>query len=112
MGLFTWLRLSVITSRSSALPLIGNPGGTAADQQREMRQLEVFESTVTNPSPDIDPTIRRHAAEELMAMDVPAATDVLAGALQSGAPAVELAVIEAMEVAARPVKGLMEPAVS
>ncbi len=77
-----------------------------------MRQLEVFESTVTNPSPDIDPTIRRHAAEELMAMDVPAATDVLAGALQSGAPAVELAVIEAMETAARPVKGLLEPAVS
>jgi hypothetical protein len=97
---------------SSTLPVIGNPGGTAAEQQREFRQLEVFESTVNNPSPDIDPTIRRHAAEELIAMDMPAAIEVLARALQSGQPAVQQAVIEAMEIASRPVKGLLEPAVA
>ena len=63
---------------------------------RRRRQLEVFDRTVRNPSPDIDPEIRRQAAEELIAMDMPEATERLAGALGTGHPMVELAVIGAI----------------
>ncbi len=78
---------------------------------RQRRQLQVFDSTVRNPSPDIDPEIRRQAAEELMAMDAPAATAILADAMRSGEAPVSLAVIEAMESSPRLVPGLLEPSV-
>jgi hypothetical protein len=85
-----------------------------SDEQarRQQRQLEVFDRTVRNPSADIDPEIRRQAAEELIAMDVPEATDRLAGALGSGEPTVELAVIDAMESSPQPVEGLLPAAVA
>ncbi|MHC4447197.1 MAG: hypothetical protein ACYSXF_05375, partial [Planctomycetota bacterium] len=56
-----------------------------ADEQalRQQRQLAVFDRTVRNPSADIDPETRRHAAEELIAMDLPEATERLAEALSS-----------------------------
>jgi hypothetical protein len=79
---------------------------------RQQRQLEVFDRTVRNPSPDIDPEIRRQAAEELIAMDMHEATDRLAEALGSGQPTVELAVIDAMESAPEPVEGLLPAAVA
>jgi hypothetical protein len=79
---------------------------------RQQRQLEVFDRTVRNPSPDIDPEIRRQAAEEMIAMDLPEATGRLAEALGSGEPTVELAVIDAMETAPEPVEGLMPAAVA
>ncbi|MHC4825635.1 MAG: hypothetical protein ACYTEY_03655, partial [Planctomycetota bacterium] len=79
---------------------------------RQRRQLEVFDRTVRNPSPDIDPDIRRQAAEELIAMDMPEATERLADALGSGEPMVELAVIDAMESVPEPVDGLLPAAVA
>jgi hypothetical protein len=79
---------------------------------RRQRQLEVFDRTVRNPSPDIDPEIRRQAAEELIAMDMHEATERLAEALGSGQPTVELAVIDAMESSPEPVEGLLPAAVA
>ncbi|MHC4220003.1 MAG: hypothetical protein ACYSU7_16285 [Planctomycetota bacterium] len=79
---------------------------------RQQRQMEVFDRTVRNPSADIDPEIRRQAAEEMIAMDLPDATARLAEALGSGEPTVELAVIDAMESAPEPVEGLLPAAVA
>jgi HEAT repeat protein len=79
---------------------------------RQQRQLEVFDRTVRNPSADIDPEIRRQAAEELIAMDQPEATARLAEALGSGEPTVETAVIDAMEASPEPVEGLLPTAVA
>ncbi|MHC4775527.1 MAG: hypothetical protein ACYTBR_09715 [Planctomycetota bacterium] len=79
---------------------------------RQQRQMEVFDRTVRNPSTDIDPEIRRQAAEELIAMDQPEATARLAEALGSGEPTVELAVIDAMEASPQPVEGLLPAAVA
>jgi hypothetical protein len=79
---------------------------------RQQRQLEVFDRTVRNPSADIDPEIRRQAAEELIAMDQPEATARLAEALGSGEPTVETAVIDAMEASPEPVEGLLPTAVT
>jgi hypothetical protein len=78
---------------------------------RQQRQLEVFNSTVRNPSADIDPEIRRSAAEELIAMNHPEATEKLAEALGSQEPPVVLAVIDAMESSPEPVEGLLPAAV-
>jgi hypothetical protein len=77
---------------------------------RQRRQLEVFDRTVRNPSPDIEPDIRLQAAEELIAMDLPEATERLAEALGSGEPTVELAVIDAMESSPELVEGLLPAA--
>jgi hypothetical protein len=85
-----------------------------ADQQaiRQQRQLEVFDHMVRNPSDAIDPDTRRKAAQELIAMDLPDATERLSEALASGEPMVELAVIDAMEASPEPVEGLLPAAVN
>ncbi|MHC4428142.1 MAG: HEAT repeat domain-containing protein, partial [Planctomycetota bacterium] len=95
------------------LPLLAPaPQGRDGElSEREQRQLEVFDSTVQNPSPDIDAATRRQAAQELIAMEVPQATERLAEALRSSQPTVVLAVIEAMENAPEPVPGLLPAAV-
>ncbi|MCZ6544642.1 MAG: hypothetical protein O6913_02920 [Chloroflexi bacterium] len=97
------------------LPNVFDPGGAAAAKEqkalRRQRQLEVFESTVRNPSADIDAQTRRHAAEELIAMDVPEATEKLIAALGCGEPVVIQAVLEAMELSPNPVAGLLPAAV-
>ncbi|MHC4414107.1 MAG: coiled-coil domain-containing protein [Planctomycetota bacterium] len=79
---------------------------------REDRQLLVFSRTVLNPSGDIDPQTRRHAAQELIAMDATEAIDALDEALRSGEPPVVGAVIDAMELSAQPVPGLLPAAVA
>ncbi len=97
------------------LPNVFDPGGAAAAKEqkalRRQRQLEVFESTVRNPSADIDVQTRRHAAEELIAMDVPEATEKLIAALGCDEPVVIQAVLEAMESSPKPVAGLLPAAV-
>lgn len=84
----------------------------ATDEQsvRLQRQLELFSRTVQNPSDDIAPQTRRQAAEELIEMNTPAATDRLAEALRGGEPTVVMAVIDAMERTPEPVKGLLPAA--
>ncbi len=77
---------------------------------RERRQLELFDRTLHNPSMDIDPQTRQQAAEELIAMDVTEATATLGRALESGEPAVVMAVIDAMEDWPEPVEGLLPAA--
>ncbi len=78
---------------------------------REQRQLDLFDSTVRNPSADIDPKTRLLAAQELIAMNDAAATERLAEALRSGEPAVVMAVIDAMDASPEPVEGLLPAAV-
>lgn len=97
------------------LPNVFDPAGAAAAQEqkalRRQRQLEVFDSTVRNPSTDIDAQTRRQAAEELIAMDEPDATERLIAALGCDEPVVIHAVIEAMELSPNPVPGLLPAAV-
>lgn len=94
------------------LPLpFPSQGSSGELSERERRQLEVFDSTVRNPSVDINSATRRQAAEELIAMDRPEATERLADALTSGEPVVVLAVIDAMEASPEPVEGLLPAAV-
>src|SRR5262245_55641985 len=78
--------------------------------ERQRRQLEVFDGTIRNASPDIDPELRRQAAEELIAMELPEATERLAEALRSGEPVVVQAVIDALEATSEPVPGLLPAA--
>jgi hypothetical protein len=96
------------------LPFASNDDTSSASEisDRQQRQLQLFEATLRNVSPDIETRVRRQAAEELMAMDLPAATTLLVDALRSGDPPAVEAVIEAMETSPRPVPGLLEPAVS
>ncbi len=77
---------------------------------RQQRQLELFSSTVRNPSPDIDPATRLQAAEELIEMNSTEATARLADALRSDEPVVVLAVIDAMEMTPEPVASLLPAA--
>ncbi len=77
---------------------------------REQRQLDLFDSTVRNPSADIDPKTRLLAAQELIAMNNAAATQLVAEALRSGEPAVVMAVIDAMDGSPEPVDGLLPAA--
>jgi hypothetical protein len=92
---------------------LSSPASRAADlelAERQRRQMEVFGGTILNPSEDIDPDIRRQAAEELIAMDLPAATEVLASGLRSGQASVVQAVIDALESGSEPVPGLLPAA--
>lgn len=90
-------------------PLLPSSSSNEQDE-RERRQLEVFDSLVRNPSADIDPQLRRKAAEELIAMGTPEATERLAEALRSGDPVVSNAVIDAMESTDEPIEGLLSAA--
>ena len=89
---------------------VDRPDDQLASRQR--RQIEVFGRTVLNPSHDILAETRRHAAEELIAMNVPAAIEILDQSLRSGQPEVILPVIDAMASSPQPVQGLLEAAVS
>ncbi len=91
------------------LPSISSSSDGALTE-RENRQLEVFDSMVRNPSTDIDAGIRVTAAEELIAMDITAATDRLSAALRSGEPVVVSAVIDAMAASPEPVDDLLPAA--
>ena len=109
----TVLGLSACTGEGSKKPsLFGIPLPTFSSSEselseREQRQLDLFDRTVRNPSPDIDPHTRKQAAEELIAMDLPAANDRLSQALQSGESAVRLSVIDALESWPEPVEGFL-----
>jgi len=92
------------------LPSISKSSGDDLTE-RENRELEVFDSTVRNPSADIDREIRVKAAEALIAMDIQPATDRLCDALRSGQPVVVSAVIDAIEASPELVDGLL-PAVT
>lgn len=92
------------------LPTISSSSG-GGPTERQKRQLDVFDSTVRNPSIDIDPEIRVTAAQELIAMDIPEAIDRLSMALRSDEPVVVTAVIQAMEVSAEPVPDLLPAAI-
>jgi len=92
------------------LPSISKSSGDDLTE-RENRDLDVFNSTVRNPSPDIDPEIRVKAAEALIDMDIQPATDRLCDALRSGEPVVVSAVIDAIEASPEPIDGLL-PAVT
>ena len=97
--------------REPAAPAtVGQPDDELTSRQH--RQIEVFGRTVLNPSHDIQAETRRHAAEELIAMNVPAAIDILDQSLRSGQPQVILPVIDAMASSPQPVQGLLEAAIS
>ncbi len=91
---------------------LSSPSRTADQEltERQRRQMEVFGGTIRNPSSDIDPDIRRQAAEELIAMENPGATERLSDALRSGEPVVIQAVIDALESGSEPVPGLLPAA--
>ena len=91
------------------LPIISSSSGNES-MERQKRQLELFDSTVRNPSADISPEIRVSAAEELIAMDIPEAIERLSLALRSDEPVVVTAVIDAMEASPEPVADLLPAA--
>lgn len=70
------------------------PPPQLTEQQR--RQLQVFGPILLNASVDIDPNTRRNAAQELIEMRVPEATEVLAEALRSRKAPVMLAAVSAL----------------
>ena len=91
------------------LPSISSSSGNEPTE-RQNRQLELFDSTVRNPSADIAPETRVNAAEELILMDLPQAIERLSLALRSDEPVVVTAVIDAMEASPEPVPELLPAA--
>ncbi len=91
------------------LPTISSSGDDLTE--REKREMAVFDSTLRNPSADIAPEIRVSAAEALITMNRRPATERVSQALTSAEPVVVTAVIDAMDAAPKPVKGLLPAAV-
>ncbi len=80
--------------------------------EQQQRQLQIFSLTVLNPSAEITSEVRRNAAQELLAMGVPEAIEVLDQGLRSQKPAVILAVVNAMQTAVTPVESLRKSALA
>ncbi len=112
----TALSMSACTDAQGKPSLFGIPLPTISSSDddltdREKRELEVFDSTMRNPSADIAPKIRVSAAEALITMNTPPATERVSTALTSGEPVVVTAVLDAMQSSPKPVKGLLPAAV-
>jgi len=78
--------------------------------EQQQRQLGLFATSLMGPA-EADQAQRVNAAQELILMRTPQATEVLAQALRSGQAPVILAVLDAMERQPQAVSGLLEPAV-
>jgi HEAT repeat protein len=78
---------------------------------QQQRQMQIFGPILLNPSNDIDPKVRRDAAEELVAMHAPEAVEILAEALRSNKPQVMHAAVHALYVSKALIPELMDPAV-
>lgn len=98
-------------SNGGPIPTTANGADSPLSSQQQ-RQLQIFSQIVLNPSAEITSETRRNAAQELLAMDMPEAHDVLAQALRSGKPLLMQAAISAMQAAPTPVAALMDSAIA
>ena len=79
--------------------------------EQQKRQLQIFGPILLNPSTDIDANTRQNAAQELIEMGAPEATEVLAEALRSRKAPVMQAAVSALYTSRASLPELSDPAV-